>query len=54
LLAAALFVGLAVFGVEPLWAGAIGAVAGFALRAGAIHYGWRLVAFGERRDQGKA
>jgi uncharacterized membrane protein YeiH len=54
LLAAALFVGLAVFGVEPLWAGVIGAVAGFALRAGAIHYGWRLVAFGERRGQGKA
>ncbi len=54
LLAAALFVGLVVFGVQPLWAGVIGAVAGFALRAGAIHYGWRLVAFGERRGQGKA
>ena len=54
LLAAALFVGLAVFGVAPLWAGVIGAVAGFALRAGAIHYGWRLMAFGERRGQGKA
>ena len=54
LLAAALFVGLAVLDVEPLWAGVIGAVAGFALRAGAIHYGWRLVAFGERRGQGKA
>lgn len=54
LLAAALFVGLVVFGVQSLWAGVIGAVAGFALRAGAIHYGWRLVAFGERRGQGKA
>jgi len=54
LLAAALFVALAVLGVEPLWAGAIGAMAGFALRAGAIHYGWRLLAFGERRGQGKA
>lgn len=54
LLAAALFVGMTLLGVEPIWAGAIGAAAGFALRAGAIHYGWRLVAFGERRGQGKA
>jgi uncharacterized membrane protein YeiH len=49
LLAAALFVTLTILHVEPLWAGIAGAVAGFALRAGAIHYGWRLVAFGERR-----
>src|SRR5262249_15511306 len=49
LVVAELFVLLAVFRVEPLWAGLIGAVAGFALRAGAIHYGWRLMAFGERR-----
>jgi uncharacterized membrane protein YeiH len=49
LLAAVTFVLLTATGVEPLWAGVIGAVAGFALRAGAIHYGWRLMAFGERR-----
>lgn len=51
LLAAALFVSLTVLGLQPLWAGVAGAVAGFALRAGAIHYGWRLMAFGERRPQ---
>ena len=47
LAAAGLFVLFAVLGVEPLWAGLTGAVAGFALRAGAIHYGWRLQAFAE-------
>jgi uncharacterized membrane protein YeiH len=51
LLAAGLFVLLTILRVEPLWAGVVGAVAGFALRAGAIHYGWRLMAFGERRGQ---
>jgi uncharacterized membrane protein YeiH len=54
LLAAALFVLLTVLRIEPVWAGVIGAVAGFALRAGAIHYGWRLMAFGERRGERKA
>lgn len=54
LLAAGVFVGLTALGVEPVWAGVIGAVAGFALRAGAIHYGWRLMAFGERRGKREA
>jgi len=54
LLAAALFVLLTVLRVELVWAGVVGAVAGFALRAGAIHYGWRLMAFGERRGERKA
>lgn len=54
LLAAGSFVMLSVLGVVPLWAGVIGALAGFILRAGAIHYGWRLLAFGERRGEGKA
>jgi uncharacterized membrane protein YeiH len=54
LLAAAGFVTLTMLGVEPVWAGVIGAVAGFALRAGAIHYGWRLMAFGERRAKREA
>ncbi|MBS0384948.1 MAG: trimeric intracellular cation channel family protein [Proteobacteria bacterium] len=54
LLAAALFVLLTVLHTPPAWAGMTGAVAGFALRAGAIHYGWRLRAFGERRGERKA
>jgi uncharacterized membrane protein YeiH len=54
LLAAGGFVALDAAGVPPLWAAGIGAIAGFGLRAGAIHYGWALPAFGERRDQGKA
>lgn len=53
LLAAALFVLLTALHAEPFWAGVIGAAVGFALRAGAIHYGWRLMAFGERRDERK-
>ena len=48
LLAAGGFVALTRLGVAPLWAGTAGAIAGFALRAGAIHYGWALPAFGER------
>lgn len=51
LVAAGGFVALARLGLSPLAGGALGAVAGFILRAGAIHYGWRLVAFGERRVQ---
>jgi uncharacterized membrane protein YeiH len=54
LLAAGGFVTLAALGTPPVWAGVAGAVAGFALRAGAIHYGWRLTAFGEHRGEGKA
>ena len=54
LLAAAGFVALTFAGIPPLWAGAAGALAGFGLRAGAIHYGWALPAFGEKRDQGEA
>ena len=53
LLAAGGFVALAALNVPPVWAGAMGAVAGFALRAGAIHYGWALPGFGDRRDEGK-
>lgn len=54
LLAAGGFVALTFAGVPPLWAGGVGALAGFGLRAGAIHYGWALPAFGAKRDQGKA
>lgn len=54
LLAAAAYVALDLAGLPPLWAGVIGAVAGFGLRAGAIHYGWALPAFGDRRDKGQA
>jgi uncharacterized membrane protein YeiH len=50
LLAGAGFVALEAAGVLPLWAGIIGGVAGFSLRAGAIHYGWALPAFGARRE----
>lgn len=54
LLSAAGFVALYALGVPPLWAGVAGGVAGFGLRAGAIHYGWALPAFGAKREQGKA
>lgn len=53
LLAAAGFAGLNAAGVPALWAGAAGALAGFGLRAGAIHYGWALPSFGARRGEGK-
>ncbi|HJS79416.1 MAG TPA: trimeric intracellular cation channel family protein [Vitreimonas sp.] len=53
LLAAGAFVALEFTGVPPLWAGIIGGAAGFGLRAGAIHYGWALPAFGAKRE-GKA
>ncbi len=48
LIAAGLFVTLASFNVPLALAGAIGAIAGFAVRAGAIRYGWALPAFGSR------
>ena len=54
LLAAGGFVALEAAGVPPSWAAAAGGVAGFGLRAGAIHYGWALPAFGDKRDQRKA
>lgn len=54
LLSASGFVVLSAVGIEALWAGVVGALAGFGLRAGAIHYGWALPAFGEKRGQGKA
>jgi len=41
-LGAGVFVGLAMLGLAPLAAGSIGAVAGFALRAGALRFGWTL------------
>jgi uncharacterized membrane protein YeiH len=53
LLAAGAFVALVFAGVPPMWAGVIGGVAGFGMRAGAIHYGWALPAFGARSDEGK-
>lgn len=49
LLAAGGFVALNMIGVPALWAGVLGAVAGFGLRAGAIQYGWALPAFGAKR-----
>jgi len=51
LLAAGGFVALNALGVDPIWAGVAGAAAGFALRAGAIRYGWALPAFGARSDR---
>lgn len=53
LLAAAGFVALNAAGVPAVWAGIAGASAGFGLRAGAIHYGWAVPAFGAKRDEGK-
>jgi uncharacterized membrane protein YeiH len=53
LLAAGAFVALNATGVAPLWAGLIGAIAGFGLRAGAIQFGWALPAFGAHRREGK-
>ena len=48
LLAAGGFVALTFFGIPAVWAGVVGALAGFGLRAGAIHYGWALPAFGDK------
>jgi uncharacterized membrane protein YeiH len=49
LVASALFIALAELNVPTPCAAAIGAVVGFAVRAGAIHFGWALPAFGARR-----
>ena len=54
LVAAGGFVALYSAGLPPLSAGVAGAAAGFGLRAGAIHYGWSLPAFGGGRGQGEA
>ena len=45
LLSAAAFVALLSAGLAPVWAGALGALAGFGLRAGAIQFGWALPSF---------
>lgn len=47
LLGATVFVALASLGLDRLLAGAIGFVAGFALRAAALRWGWSLPAFGK-------
>ena len=52
LLAASGFVAFNALGVEPLWAGVLGATAGFGLRAGAIQYRWALPAFVARGRDG--
>lgn len=50
--AGGLFVTLRFMGLDPLWAGLAGGLSGFALRAGAIHFGWALPAFEtKRRDR---
>jgi uncharacterized membrane protein YeiH/uncharacterized protein YndB with AHSA1/START domain len=45
-LSAALMVGLLLAGAPAAIAGIVAACAGFALRAGAIHFGWKLPAYG--------
>ncbi len=44
-LSAALMVGLLLVGLAPAAAGSLAALTGFALRAGAIRYGWKLPAY---------
>jgi uncharacterized membrane protein YeiH len=53
-LSAALMVGLLLAGVPVALAGIVAAVAGFALRAGAIYFGWKLPAYrrADRRPGG--
>lgn len=53
LLAATAFVSFTAAGIPAVWSGVIGAVTGFGLRAGAIHYGWALPAFGANRGERK-
>lgn len=52
IVAGGLFVALHAMGVEPLWAGLAGGLAGFALRASAIQFGWALPAFAPKRKDG--
>ncbi|MEA3008662.1 MAG: hypothetical protein QOJ91_354 [Sphingomonadales bacterium] len=47
---AALMVGLLLAGAPAAVAGTVAAAAGFALRAGAIHYGWKLPAYTRNPD----
>ncbi|MEA3052426.1 MAG: hypothetical protein QOG72_1329 [Sphingomonadales bacterium] len=49
-LSAALMVGLLLAGLPAALAGLIAAAAGFALRGGAIHFGWKLPAYRRKRD----
>lgn len=51
-LAAALMVGLILAGFPATLAGLLAATAGFTLRGGAIHFGWKLPAY--RRKEGSA
>lgn len=53
LMAAAAFTALVSLGMAPLWAGGIGALLGFTIRAGAIHFGWAMPAFGARGGAGE-
>jgi uncharacterized membrane protein YeiH len=53
-LSAALMVGLLLAGVPAAVAGLVAATAGFALRAGAIHFGWKLPAYGRDRHSGES
>jgi len=48
-LSAAMMVGLLLIGVAPAASGALAALAGFSLRAGAIWYGWKLPAYRRAR-----
>jgi uncharacterized membrane protein YeiH len=49
-LSAALMVGLLVLGVPAAIAGVIAACAGFALRGGALYFGWKLPAYRRKGD----
>jgi uncharacterized membrane protein YeiH len=51
-LSAALMVGLLIAGVPAVAAGLVAAGAGFTLRAGAIHFGWKLPAYRRNRHSG--
>ena len=54
ILGASVFVGLTLLGIGTFVAGMIGALAGFALRAAALSYGWTLPGYRERRgDPGR-
>jgi len=54
ILGASVFVGLTLLGIGTFAAGMIGALAGFALRAAALSFGWTLPGYRERRgDPGR-
>jgi uncharacterized membrane protein YeiH len=54
ILGASVFVGLTLLGIGTFVAGMIGALAGFALRAAALSFGWTLPGYRERRgDPGR-